>query len=173
MKSLYQSDGCLVGMGIYFLLYKKFRFLQSKNPPGDRTAAERQSVASDTAAGGAFRQAKCFFYSIRNFVSYRAKTLRGIALRRKGNQSQATPPQAEYFVKRNTFFITIIDGEQAGKKHIQMKKRKWGETAMSGERKKEYRIERIFMGKKSCQCAVEELLYIRKNTETSIERRIR
>ena len=43
------------------------------------------------------------FCSIRNFVSYRAKTLRGIALRRQGNQSQATPPQAEHFVKRNAF----------------------------------------------------------------------
>ena len=41
--------------------------------------------------------------SIRNFVSYRAKTLRGIALRRQGNQSLATPPQAEHFAMRNAF----------------------------------------------------------------------
>jgi hypothetical protein len=44
-----------------------------------------------------------FFYSIRNFVSYRAKTLRGIALRRQGNQSQATPPQAVHFAMQNAF----------------------------------------------------------------------
>ena len=44
---------------------------------------------------------------------------------------------------------------------------------MSGERKKEYRIERIFIGRKSCQCAVEELLHIRKNTEPRKEREIR
>ena len=31
-----------------------------------------------------------FFYSIGNFFSYRVKTLRGIALRRRGNLSQAT-----------------------------------------------------------------------------------
>ena len=36
---------------------------------------------------------------------YRAKTLRGIALRRQGSQSQATPPQAEHFVKRNAFLL--------------------------------------------------------------------
>ena len=45
----------------------------------------------------------CLFYAIGNFVSYSIKTLRGIALRRQGNQSQATPPQAGHFAKQNAF----------------------------------------------------------------------
>ena len=47
----------------------------------------------------------CLFYAIGNFVSYSIKTLRGIALRRQGGLSQATPPQAEHFVWRNAFLL--------------------------------------------------------------------
>ena len=48
------------------------------------------------------------FCSIRNVVSYRVKTLRGIAGRRQGNQSQATPPQAEKLAKRASFFMIFF-----------------------------------------------------------------
>ena len=72
---------------------------------GHCARAGSSPVIRSNAENGGIERYRRFFYSIRNCVSYRAKTLRGIALRRKGRLSQATPPQAEYFVKRNTFFI--------------------------------------------------------------------
>ena len=69
------------------------------------TGQSNGSLLTDKETGIECIDASFIFYSIRNFVSYRAKTLRGIALRRQGNQSQATPPQAAHFAKRNAFLF--------------------------------------------------------------------